>query len=236
MEFDIKFPVKGKELFKSTNKYLEFSHFGWGNINSQFYGYIRGYKRSADTLVEFALASNRIEILDTYIFPVLFLYRQFIELSLKSLYLEYADKSMHEKIQTIKQVSHNLAQMWNKLKPTLIDVSNNKSEEEIVNVVESYIMQYHNFDKGSFKFRYPIDKDANPLIKGEERIDLVNLKERMTELDNFFSGADGHLDYLKTCKYEQEQYLREIEAEMRAEYEAEMKAEYEAEMRANMEW
>lgn len=236
MEFDIQFPVKGKKLFESTNKYLEFSHFGWGNINYQFYGYIRGYKRSADTLVEFALASNRIEILDTYIFPVLFLYRQFIELSLKSLYLEYADKSMHEKIKTIKQVSHNLAQMWNKLKPTLIDASNNKSEEEIVNVVEGYIMQYHNFDKRSFKFRYPIDKDANPLIKGEERIDLVNLKERMTELDNFFSGADGHLDYLKTCKYEQEQYLREIEAEMRAEYEAEMKAEYEAEMRANMEW
>ncbi|MEK5233463.1 hypothetical protein MHB42_17300 [Lysinibacillus sp. FSL K6-0232] len=178
----------------------------------------------------------RIEILDTYIFPVLFLYRQFIELSLKSLYLEYADKPMDEKIQTIKQVSHNLAQMWNKLKPTLIDASNNKSEEEIVNVVEGYIMRYHNFDKGSFKFRYPIDKDANPLIKGEERIDLVNLKERMTELDNFFSGADGHLDYLKTCKYEQEQYLRGIEAEMRAEYEAEMKAEYEAEMRDNMEW
>lgn len=236
MEFDIQFPAKGKKLFISTNKYLEFSHFGWGNINSQFYGYIKGYKESADTLVDYALASNRIAILDTYIFPVLFLYRQFIELSLKSLYLEYADDSMNEKIQTIKQVNHNLAKMWNKLKPTLINASHDKSEKEIIKVVESYIIQYHNFDSSSFKYRYPIDKDYNPLLKGEERIDLVNLKDRMTELDNFFGGVDGQLDYLKECKYEQEQYLREIEAEMKAEYEAEMRAEYEAEMRSYMDW
>jgi len=236
LESNIKFPVKGKKLFKSTKTYLEFSHFGWGNINSQFYGYIKGYKESADTLVDFALASQRIAILDTYIFPVLFLYRQFIELSLKSLYLEYSNESMSDKIQTIKQVNHNLANMWNKLKPTLIEVSDGKSEKELVKIVESYILQYHNFDKHSFKFRYPIDKDYNPLLKGEERIDIVNLKECMTELDNFFGGAGGKLDLLKQYQYEQEQYMKEIEAEMKAEYEAEMRMEYEAEMRSYMEW
>ncbi|MBE5393804.1 hypothetical protein HT747_01215 [Brevibacillus borstelensis] len=233
---DIQFPKKGKKLFKSTKNYLEFSHFGWGDINSQFYGYIKGYKESADTLVDFALASKRIAILDTYIFPILFLYRQFIELSLKSLYLEYSEEPMADKIQAIKQASHNLEAMWKKLKPILIEASDSDDEKDTVKTVESYILQYHRFDKGSFKFRYPIDKDYNPLLKGEERIDIVNLKECMTELDNFFGGADGKLDFMKECKYEQEQYLREIEAEMKAEFEAEMRAEYEAEMRSYMEW
>ncbi|WP_404469404.1 hypothetical protein [Sutcliffiella horikoshii] len=235
MELHIQFPEKGKKLFTSTGNYLEFSHFGWGNINSQFYGYIKGYKESADTLVNFALASGSIAILDTYIFPILFLYRQFIELSIKSLYLEYSEEPIQEKIKSIKQASHNLAFMWNKLKPILIKASNSQDEKDMIKAVESYVLQYHSFDKSSFKFRYPIDKDYNPILEGEERIDIINLKERMTELEHFFSGADGKLDFLQESKYEQEQYLREIEAEMKAEYEAEMRAEYEAEMRANMD-
>jgi len=233
---DIQFPKKGKQLFASTNDYYAFSHFGWGDINSQFYGYIKGYKDSADTLVEFALSSKRIAILDTYIFPILFLYRQFIELSLKSLYLEYSEDSMADKIQTIKQVGHNLQAMWKKVKPILMEASDLNDEKDTVKTVEGYILQYHRFDKGSFKFRYPIDKEHNPLLQGEERIDIVNLKECMTELDNFFGGADGKLDFLKDCKYEQEQYLREIEAEMKAEFEADMRAEYEAEMRSYMDF
>ncbi|SDR12447.1 hypothetical protein SAMN05216231_3718 [Virgibacillus salinus] len=36
---DIQYPKKGKKLFESASNYLEFSHFGWGNISSQFYGY-----------------------------------------------------------------------------------------------------------------------------------------------------------------------------------------------------
>ncbi|MCM3786218.1 hypothetical protein M3231_25000 [Neobacillus mesonae] len=233
---DIQFPKMGKKLFKSTNDYYTFSHFGWGDINPQFYGYIKGYKESADTLVKFALDSKRIEILDTYIFPILFLYRQFIELSLKSLYLEYSDEPMVDKIKGVKQAGHNLETMWKNLKPIVIEASDSKEEKDTIKTVESYILQYHDFDKGSFKFRYPIDKDYNPLLKDEERIDIVNLKECMTELDNFFGGADGKLDFLKESKYEQEQYLREIEIEMIAEFKAEMKAQYESEMRSYMDW
>ncbi|RSL35314.1 hypothetical protein D7Z54_01745 [Salibacterium salarium] len=232
---DIKLPKKSSKLFQSTSNYLEFSHYGWGDIDSQFYGYIKGYKESADTLVEFALNSQRISVLDTYIFPVLFLYRQFIELSIKSLYLEYSDIPMEDKIQTIKSAGHNLMRMWNGLKPTLVDASFSEDEKGLINAVESYILQYHSFDKSSFKFRYPIDKESNPLLKDEERIDIANLKERMTELDNFFGGADGKLGHLQENKYEQEEYLREIEAEMKAEYEAEMRAEFESEMRDAMD-
>ncbi|WP_156178024.1 hypothetical protein [Bacillus sp. SA1-12] len=138
--------------------------------------------------------------------------------------MEYSEAPIQEKIQAIKQASHNLAFMWDKLKPILIDASKSQEEKDMINAVDSYILQYHSFDKNSFKFRYPIDKDYNPILKDEERIDIVNLKERMTELEHFFSGADGKLDYLQECKYEQEKYLQEIEAEMKAEYEAEMRA------------
>ena len=224
---NIELPKKNMKLFESTKRYLDFSHFGWGDIETQFYGYTKGYKESADTLVDYALNSKSIAVLDTYVFPILFLYRQFIELSLKSLYLEYANETIEKKVQVIKEVNHNLHQMWNKLKPTLIDSDDGNSESEIISIAESYVIQFHNFDNSSFKFRYPIDKDYNPLLNGEEqRIDLANLKSRMTELDNFFGGTSGKLSYFKDCKEAQEEHLREVREELRAEFEAEMRTLY----------
>lgn len=80
-----KLPKQGERLFKGTSEYYHFSHFGWG-LKSQFYGYIKGYISVSDAAVELAVTSKDIAKLDTYVFPIIFNYRQFLELSLKSLY------------------------------------------------------------------------------------------------------------------------------------------------------
>jgi hypothetical protein len=192
------------------NRYYQYAHFGWGDIDQQFYGYIRGYKEAADNLVELAIKSNRISILDTYVFPIIFLYRQFLELAMKDIYLNYSEHSMQDKIKTIGKVNHDLVKIWEKIKPLIQDGCNTEDDNDTIKIVEDYINQFHNFDKSSFKFRYPIDKKLNPVLDGEKFIDLLNLKQRMDELDSFFSGVDGQLNAIKESKYEQQKEYLEI--------------------------
>lgn len=39
---------------------------------------MEGYKEAADNLIEYATNSNNIKILDTLVFPICFLYRQYL--------------------------------------------------------------------------------------------------------------------------------------------------------------
>lgn len=221
-----KLPKKGEKLFKGTNNYYHFSHFGWG-LKSQFYGYIKGYKSVSDAAVILAVNSKDIAKLDTYVFPIIFNYRQFLELSLKSLYLDYSDDEPKKRLETINKVSHNLIKIWNKVEPILLSTSDTIHHKELLDTVKSYVKQYHDMDEGSFNFRYPITKQLDPVFNKEERIDIVNLKQRMEELSNFFDGMDGALDDLKQRKAEWKEIQREMEAEWLAEARANMEREYE---------
>ena len=48
----VPWPNKGEKLFKEGGYYYEYSHIGWGNLSTQFYGYMIGYKQAADQLVD----------------------------------------------------------------------------------------------------------------------------------------------------------------------------------------
>ncbi|MEK3720581.1 hypothetical protein [Paenibacillus sp. FSL H8-0034] len=228
----IEYPKKGAKLFQGTSNYYEFAHFGWG-IKSSFYGFIKGYKGVSDRAVDFAVKSKDIAILDTHVFPIIFNYRQFLELSLKALYLDYSSDPTEVKKEKFKDFNHNLMTVWNAIEPMLLEVCG--SNKEMVKHAKGYVEQFHKQDKSSFSFRYPITKQLEPIHKKEERFDLVNLKNRMEELDNYFGGADGALDYLKSCIQDQEEYRNEMRAEWEAEIQAmqnEARAEWEAEGRA----
>ena len=100
------------KLFQDGGHYLEISHIGWGDTTTQFYGYIEGYKTAADNLIENALASKDIKTLDTFFFPICFLYRQYLELQMKSIILEYSSVSRRAKQALIKDIGHDLLFAW----------------------------------------------------------------------------------------------------------------------------
>lgn len=155
-----------------------------------------------------------------------------MELSLKALYLGYSNDSSKHKISIIKDAGHNLMKMWNYLEPILIEASGSTADKNMVSVVKSYVEQFHQMDKTSFSFRYPITKEMVPVFQDEQRIDLINLKNCVQELSNFFDGMDGLLDDQKRSKEEAEAIIREINAEIEAEFRAEMMKE----MRSNYDW
>ena len=111
------FPQMGKQLFISAGHPKEYAHIAWGDINTQFYGYIRGYKEAADTIIQQALKKGDNSTLDTYVFPACYLYRQYLELALKDIYLTNSKDSRQDKIATIKSCGHKLVDIWKKVKP-----------------------------------------------------------------------------------------------------------------------
>jgi hypothetical protein len=194
--YEFAWPQKGKSLFVEGEEYHEFSHFGWGDVCTQLVTYLDGYKAAADSLIDRALDSKDISVLDTLVFPIFFLYRQFLELVMKFIFLAYSDAKKQEKISALNMAGHNLEMIWRQIKPLLLEGAS-EVETEDVGIVEDYVLQFQMFDRTSFAFRYPITKDLSLVLPHEERVDLPNLKARMDELANFFDGASGKLDAIK---------------------------------------
>lgn len=181
--------------------YYEFAYFGWGDLSQQFYGYCEGYKESADYLIDAAIQSERISRIDTVVFPVLFLYRQFIELSLKRTVLFFSNKSSEEKAKWLKKANHNLRGLW-KDYLDILPSSQSDSEKRTIEIVGKYIAEFHDVDKSSFSFRYPITKNMNLIFGEDKRINLKHLRDRMEEIYNFFSGTHDDLQYIRECELE----------------------------------
>ena len=192
------FPQPGQQLFISEGHHREYAHIAWGDIETQFYGYVRGYKEAADAIIRQALEKGDFATLDTFVFPTCFLYRQYLELAFKDIYLSNSKENRQAKIETLKTCQHNLLKIWAKVKPLIIaDFPND--DRSVLSAVEDYIKQFAKADAGSFAFRYPITKDLELINQQEKFINLVNLAERMNELEHFLSsvsmGMSAHRDF-----------------------------------------
>ncbi len=204
---NIPWPQKDAKLFIPDGPPEHFSRIGWGDASHQYVLYMAGYKNAADALIDHVLASKNVERLDTFIFPILFLYRQFIELELKWVFLVHSAADIPEKIEFIK-AKHDLCKLWSQIKPVLLEEAT-PEERQDVNTVEDYVMQFAKLDKSSSSFRYPITRELklHQVLNNEQRINLPNLRQRMNELYHFFSGADGKLSSIRECKQDMEKYF-----------------------------
>lgn len=192
----IAWPNQYEKLFIDGGNYYEFSHIAWGNLETQIAGYRMGYKAAADNLIEDALSSKDISKLDTFVFPAIFLYRHYIELTLKDLIITLADLNREEKIQMLKKYSHNLDVLWKDFVKVSLDITG-EANDVALNTVGKYVQEFHCIDKGSVSFRYPFTKELELIFGNEKRINLRHLKERMEEIEMFFVGAGNYMYDLK---------------------------------------
>ena len=196
MDLQIKWPVKGAKMFVDGGEYYEFAHFGWGNVATEFHGYMDAYREAADVVLANALASRDISLLDTHVYPILFLYRQHVELALKWLYLLSSEDTDEVKSQFLKTAGHDLMEVWEKVKPLLLKTSSH-TDSERVEAADGYVRQMHDFDTSSFTFRYPIRKDLARVTSQERRLNLRVVGERMRELGTFLDAAMDHLTAMR---------------------------------------
>ena len=206
------FPQKNRSLFVPTGKKHEVAQIGQGDMLSQFSDYTTGYLYSAIALIEKMtddsgydsypedIREERIQRnLDECAMPVCFLFRQYLELTLKDIYIQYSLAPPEELQKMISDVGHDLMKAWHYAKPIIESVLEDE-DRAYFDGLESYVVQFHQNDKFSMKYRYPIDKKLQ-LHSGNERINLINLKKRMEEIEYFLPMCIlSHLDIEKIKK------------------------------------
>jgi len=156
------------------------------------HGYIEGYKRAADTLVNTIIDTGRDQ--DYLVYPIVFLYRQHIELLLKNtIYLGnklLGNKSDHPH-------HHQLNNLW------LIVISMTKSifnedDSPDFKFVSHVINELCKADPDSFSFRYHKDKDGAKTNSNIVHVNLRHLGETINEvsviLDSIHTAFDFKLD------------------------------------------
>jgi hypothetical protein len=137
---------------------------GWIRNKAPFYN--EGYKTAARELsTDYEKRDTRES--STLIFPIIFLYRHYIELTLKDLIKEIDSKLNFQRNDKILD-KHTLLPLWKEAinqyekyileNNVLVFTSPIKEERSIVE-------QFDKIDSGSFSFRYPTDKKGNDCLK-----------------------------------------------------------------------
>lgn len=148
-----------------------------------------GYKKGADLMLETAKADRRER--DALVYPIIFNYRQFIELSLKYLIATYGRAVG---VQAIWK-SHDLAELWRAF-TTMLEAYGHDDPEAVEDVVAVIIAEFSKVDPQSFSYRYPVDTKGRPIPIAHQELDLVTLADVMEAVEGYFDGCDGYLSHL----------------------------------------
>jgi len=145
------------------------------------FGYINSYLEAANILVD-----NRIP--DLLIFPIMFCYRQYLELVLKNIC--YKNMKDNEYRLFIKKSSHNLINIWKKSKNFLKD----KPEEQL-NFIEKIVEFFSEKDPNSYSFRFRCDKQNRIYIKEDFLINTEMLKKDVEKVDLYLRNTYDKDEY-----------------------------------------
>lgn len=167
-----------------------------GGEDKDWYAYCTGYWRAADALVDYLVQADLVTRRDYSIhwesiaYSVLFLYRHYLELRLKQLFI-----TCDGKLETINN-EHSLLKLWNVFYERYeafckeYNLNSEESSEESlkeIKTVAEIIAQFNKIDENSQNLRYPIDKTGRvslPLMQ----IDMVRLKETLGWASQFLDS------------------------------------------------
>ena len=167
--------------------------------------------REAANLIVLALAEGQHSWgYDKFFFPVAYLYRHAIELSLKECISYAVQLQLIQNDEELRKVidGHNLYKLWNKLKPG-IEYFWSGSDREPVIAAETVISEFHQLDKSGQEFRYPLTKEGKRSLSSSSAklhsVDLEQLRDVAggvcTFLDGCTAGFSNTLDSLPSDYY-----------------------------------
>ncbi len=149
--------------------------------------YAIGFREGADLLVDSAMESRWT--LDTIIYPVVFLYRHYLELHLK-LVLELLRAARGD--DRPAPITHNLGQVWREVRRELRARWPDAFARDAGNV-DRCIEQFSDADPASTAFRYPSKKDRTPSVGHLTHINIRKLKELVTSAAETLEKYDNCL-------------------------------------------
>lgn len=188
LEQDFRWPTTGDQLFAPSSEFMG-DAIVVDDTTTRLVLMASGYKEAADLLVERATHDRASR--DFLVYPIIFCYRHFLELILKqTLALHGASVGI-----PANWSSHDILELWE----SVFEMYRRFGAEDSSKadpVVMACITEFSKIDPVSFSFRYPTNKKGEPLPLALERLDLLQLRDVMTALSNYFDGVDGYLTEL----------------------------------------
>lgn len=207
-----------KPVFIETGGYYYAqSVVGYQYRRQDFYPYTKAYLETANYLKWYMKNETNLGNRNTknHLFlPMCYLYRNCVELSLKTIWFEETGEDFQIKCKLMLDKKHSIEGMWRKLKPYVLEYSKGTVEPEYMDVIEDYCIQVQKLDSDANKFRYPMANTMQVYFPENKRFDFMHVGEFFEALNNILDGIDSEFNY-----------INDIRAEMEAEYRVEMMAE-----------
>ena len=152
------------------------------NPASRFFRYSEGYKEAGKILYDACIENSFY--CNILIYPLIFNYRQYLELRLKELlimgnkYVETGEDFPDE---------HGLTKLWLIYRTKLLPQIESSIEDQILDNVERLINEFNTKDPKSMSFRYPVTRGPNRVESvNMQTINIENFKTSMDKLIYFF--------------------------------------------------
>jgi len=167
--------------------------------------YATGYKDAGDRLVELVVAE--LNGRDTLIYPIVFLYRQYIELRLKEIIKQ--GRVLLEKPEKITK-THNLLTLWADAKKIIDQVFEHETDSsDSLKYAEHVIKAFSTIDKKSYSFRYPINLKGQPNLEGVKYINIVRVALHVNKLSEIIDGVSTGISVYLDDKQDMEFYCQQ---------------------------
>lgn len=183
----------------------------WLNTSKEsFFLYSEGYRQAGENLfMELQKCESVYKRFLTY--PMVFCYRQFIEVRLKELI--FLGKRLNDLPEDFPKI-HSISNLFEDYITNILPKIDPTYSKQLVTDTKRLINELNKYDNNSMSFRYPVLKDLSPSI-ALPNMDICNFKIVMDRLSNFF---DRQLEIV--------QYSEEIKQEMIAELYSQLRYEY----------
>ena len=185
---EFRWPTKGDKPFVVADDPLDNANIA-DNEFTRLVLMMTGYKDAADLMVDRSTSDRSAR--DTLVFPIIFNYRQFLELSLKHQLAAYGPRvGIRANWKT-----HDLATLWSEFLE-MLERYGTQDPDEADPVVGEIILEFAKIDPGSYSYRYPVDRKGDPVPGAYSDLHLPTLAGVMQAVDGYFTGCDGYLDNL----------------------------------------
>lgn len=165
--------------------------------SNQWMFYVEGYRIAAEKLIENVLTTQTER--DTLIYPIVFLYRHYIEIQLKEI-IQTGSEYLGKKKKQVK--GHILYPLWLEAKNIIDEIWIADTNNVNINQTEEIIKAICAIDTKSDAFRYPIDIKGKQTLTGITVVNLRELKESISPAIQFLDGVALGISALQDKKDE----------------------------------
>lgn len=188
LERKFRWPTKGDAPFVEAADPMDNANIADGFVRLVLM--TEGYKKAGDLMV--AAAEQDPAERGWLVFPILFNYRHFLELSLKYQLATYGPTVGIEP----NWNCHRLEVLWAAF-TVMLERYGTDDPDEVDPVVGEIILEFAKIDPASYSYRYPVNKKGEPVPVDRENLHLPTLADVIDGVAGYFTGCGGYLSDLK---------------------------------------